>query len=185
MNVAGTLSLFLITITDGLSMQSPARAAPVKSQIDENEVKPHGGYKTKEEIQKAPTENHQCNLTRTSVKISFPELKSETFVNLLGYKEPNLVHLWRCKGVCGVTGRPIACMATKTVQKTIKMTFKTHLTKQHSKELIVGKERMKELVLEEHEECGCQCAGISANQCAATFNEVRLFSSSLSYPQGS
>ena len=71
-----------------------------------------GTYKTKEQIQKAPTDDHPCNLTRTSVtltqnmivihchlnhqvKISFPALKSETFVNLLGYKEPNLIHLWR------------------------------------------------------------------------------------------
>ena len=29
------------------------------------------------------------------MKISFPALKSETFVNLLGYKEPNLIYLWR------------------------------------------------------------------------------------------
>ena len=37
-----------------------------------------------------------CNLTRTSIKISFPALKHELFVNFLGYKEPNLVYLWRC-----------------------------------------------------------------------------------------
>ena len=36
-----------------------------------------------------------CNLTRTSIKISFPALKHELFVNFLGYKEPNLVYLWR------------------------------------------------------------------------------------------
>ena len=29
--------------------------------------------------------------------ISFPEMKDEVFINLLGYKEPNLVHLMRCK----------------------------------------------------------------------------------------
>ena len=34
---------------------------------------------------------------RTSVKISFPDLRNELFVNILGYKEPNLIHLWRCK----------------------------------------------------------------------------------------
>ena len=50
--------------------------------------------------------------------------------------------------------------------------LRTHLTKKNSKELIVGKERMKELVLEEDEECGCQCAGISATHCAGHFNEV-------------
>ena len=35
------------------------------------------------------------NVTRTSIKISFPALKHELFVNFLGYKEPNLVYLWR------------------------------------------------------------------------------------------
>ena len=43
--------------------------------------------------------DHPCNLTRTTVRISFPELKGEVFVNLLGYKEPNLIPLWRCKGI--------------------------------------------------------------------------------------
>lgn len=37
----------------------------------------------------------------------------------------------------------------------------------------MGKERMKELVLEEDEECGCQCAGISARHCAGHFNEMK------------
>ena len=36
-------------------------------------------------------------LCRTTVKISFPDLRNELFVNILGYKEPNLIHLWRCK----------------------------------------------------------------------------------------
>ena len=31
------------------------------------------------------------------MKISFPDLRNELFVNILGYKEPNLIHLWRCK----------------------------------------------------------------------------------------
>ena len=56
-----------------------------------------GGYKTKEEIHKPPTFDHPCNLTRTTVRISYPKLKHELFVNFLGYKEPNLVYLWRCK----------------------------------------------------------------------------------------
>ena len=34
----------------------------------------------------APEADHFCNLTRTSVKISFPEMKRRVFVNFLGYK---------------------------------------------------------------------------------------------------
>ena len=52
--------------------------------------------------------------------------------------------------------------------------YQDPLTKKNSKELIVGKERMKELVLEEDVECGCQCAGISATHCAGHFNEVLI-----------
>ena len=124
-----------------------------------------GTYKTKEEIEKAPSEDHPCNLTRTSIKISFPALKGELFVNLLGYKEPNLVHLMRCKGVCGDVESPIACTATKVRQKTVKMVVKTHLQGRDSKE------RLKELILDEHMECGCQCKDISASLCTGTFNE--------------
>ena len=48
-------------------------------------------------MEKAPTYDDQpCQLTQTAVKISFPEeMRSEIFVNLLGYKEPNLLHLKR------------------------------------------------------------------------------------------
>ena len=69
-----------------------------KDKNKEEEKKQPGTYKTKEEIEKPPKMDHPCNLTRTTVRISFPELKGEVFVNLLGYKEPNLIPLWRCKG---------------------------------------------------------------------------------------
>ena len=56
-----------------------------------------GKYLVREEVEKAPTYDDQpCQLTQTAVKISFPEeMRSEIFVNLLGYKEPNLLHLKR------------------------------------------------------------------------------------------
>ena len=46
----------------------------------------------------APIHDHPCNLTKTAVKISFPEIKNEVFVNLLGYKGSDLIYLNRCKG---------------------------------------------------------------------------------------
>lgn len=132
-----SIQLILLVTFNTLSIESYDRAEPIISFQDENtknneegQKNPRGTYKTKEQIQKAPTEDHPCNLTRTSIKISFPALKSETFVNLLGYKEPNLVYLWRCRGVCGGQSSPVACVATRTVKRTIKMMFKTHLTKQ-------------------------------------------------------
>jgi hypothetical protein len=32
-------------------------------------------YKTSEKVEKAPSEDHPCNLTRTSMRISFPALR--------------------------------------------------------------------------------------------------------------
>ena len=127
-----------------------------------------GGYKTSEEIEKAPSEDHPCNLTRTTVKISFPKMRDELFVNFLGYREPNLVYLWRCKGLCGDTQSPVACGPTKITEKKVNMMFKvkTHLKGREPKD------HFRELILDEHEECGCQCQGISASQCAGWFNEV-------------
>ena len=52
-----------------------------------------GTYVVKEEIEKAPVHDHSCNLTETVVKISFPEMKSEVFINLLGYKGSNMSEL--------------------------------------------------------------------------------------------
>ena len=77
----------------------------------EKDTSNSGRYTVKKEVQKAPESTHFCNLTRTSVKISFPEMKSRVFVNFLGYKEPNLVHLQRCKGRCGdAETESVACV---------------------------------------------------------------------------
>ena len=32
-------------------------------------------YKTSEKVEKAPSEDHPCNLTRTTMRISFPALR--------------------------------------------------------------------------------------------------------------
>ena len=125
-----------------------------------------GTYKTKEEIEKAPSEDHPCNLTRTSVKISFPAMKSELFVNFLGYREPNLMYVMRCKGLCGDEESPTACAATRVRQKKVKMMVKTHFQGRDEKE------KWKELILDEHVECGCKCRDISASQCAGRFNPM-------------
>merc|ERR1719347_1827505 len=125
-----------------------------------------GTYKTKEEIEKAPSFDHPCNLTRTSVKISFPAMKSELFVNFLGYREPNLMYVMRCKGLCGESESRTACAATKVTQKKVKMMVKTHFQGRDKKE------KWKELILDEHVECGCKCRDMSAAQCAGRFNHL-------------
>merc|ERR1719192_940591 len=112
-----------------------------------------GRYTVKEEVQKAPDTNHFCNLTRTSVKISFPEMKSRVFVNFLGYKEPNLIHLQRCKGRCGDSVNSVACVPLRTKETKVKMMLKSYLTGPDQ----VPDERVREMVLEEHLECGCAC----------------------------
>ena len=86
-----------------------------------------GMYKTKEEVERPPTWDHPCNLTRTAVKISFPAMKSEVFVNFLGYREPNLKYVMRCKGVCGEDKSQTACVATKVIGNIKKIIKLTHL----------------------------------------------------------
>ena len=66
-----------------------------------HEKKNAGAYRTKEEVERPPVADHPCNLTRTAVKISFPAMKEAVFVNFLGYREPNLQYVMRCKGICG------------------------------------------------------------------------------------
>ena len=57
-----------------------------------------GTYVMKEKIEKAPDYQHSCNLTRTVVEVTFPEMKEAVFMNLLGYKGSNLIEINRCKG---------------------------------------------------------------------------------------
>ena len=135
----------------------------VKENPNKTKSKNAGGgtYKTKEEIEKAPSDDHPCNLTRTSVRITFPDLRGELFVNLLGYKEPNLVPLMRCIGRCGENSK-VACVPTKVQERVMNMVVRSHLQGQESKE------RFKEITLKEHTECGCQCQ--DQDICAGTFS---------------
>ena len=123
-----------------------------------------GTYVVKEEIEKAPVHDHPCNLTETVVKISFPEMKSEVFINLLGYKGSNMIYLRRCKGQCSDGGSPVSCRPTKIREKKVKMTVRSFLTGG------TPKEQLKELILDDHVECGCECIPELANECAGMFN---------------
>ena len=105
-------------------------------------------YKTSEKVEKTPSENHPCNLTRTTMRISFPALRSELFVNILGYREPNLVSLWQCKGRYGAAGSHVGCVPIVMKQKKVNMMLKTNSFGRDSKE------HSRELILDEHVECG-------------------------------
>ena len=77
--------------------QKCVQEGPVVAEVRHIGLPTKGKYLVREEVEKAPTYDDQpCQLTQTAVKISFPEeMRSEIFVNLLGYKEPNLLHLKR------------------------------------------------------------------------------------------
>jgi hypothetical protein len=83
MLMTSSVTSLTLPVSESHSKQKESSKKPVAST----------GYRTSEKIEKAPSEDHPCNLTRTFMKISFPELKHEFFVNILGYREPNLVHL--------------------------------------------------------------------------------------------
>ena len=118
------------------------------TNVENGNKKKNPGYRTKEVIEKAPLEDYPCTLIRTSERISFPALRNELFVNILGYREPNLVRVRRCKGLCGDRDRPIACRVTKVGEHKVMMMFRTNSSGRDSKH------RIKELILDEHIECG-------------------------------
>merc|ERR1719461_1005879 len=93
-------------------------------------------------------------------------MKTEVFVNFLGYREPNLVYVMRCKGLCGEQKSKTACGATVTREKKMQMMVKTHFQGRDEKE------KWKELILDEHVECGCQCSQRSKAECAGRYNLV-------------
>merc|ERR1719410_349178 len=118
-----------------------------------------GTYVVRESVEKAPIHDHPCNLTKTAVKISFPEIKNEVFVNLLGYKGSDLIYLNRCKGVCmNNDERKLKCKAIGYQEKRVKMMVKAYRTEEHARE------SFKDLILDDHTQCGCECGEESGGQ---------------------
>ena len=71
-----------------------------------------------------------------------------------------LMFVNRCKGLCSsdAIGR-VACVPTKRSWKKVNMQLKTQVIGREMRE------KFKELVLEEHEECACQCLTVSPKHC--------------------
>ena len=111
-----------------------------------------GTYVVKEKIEKAPDYLHFCNLTRTAVEVSFPEMAQDVFMNLLGYKGSNLIHLNRCMGVCQPREERLGCGPRKVRLIKVKMRLKSFLTGG------TPRERLRDLQLEDHLDCHCQRA---------------------------
>ena len=103
-----------------------------------------GTYVVKERIEKAPDYLHFCNLTRTAVEVRFPEMKQDVFMNLLGYKGSNMIHLNRCLGVCQPGKERLACGPSKVRLMKVKMRMKSFLTGG------IPRERLRDLELEDH-----------------------------------
>ena len=163
LNLPSRTSVFLL-LAAILAMVSVTgeghRVQALKSKSEHKIRHTRGKYSMKEETVKRVEINHPCRLTRSSVKVSFPEMKDDLLVSFIGYKEPRLMHVNRCKGLCSseAIGR-VACVATKRRWKTVNMQLKTQVVGRESKE------RFKELVLEEHTECACQCLSTTAADC--------------------
>ena len=82
-------SLYILTISATICKSLEMKTSKTKhSEVVRSEKKKsltqRSSYKTSEKIEKAPSEDHPCNLTRTTMRISFPALKSELLVNILG-----------------------------------------------------------------------------------------------------
>ena len=66
----------------------------------------------------------------------------------------------RCKGLCGNEAlSPVACVPTKLRYKKVKMQVMTQYLGHDAKQ------KSRELVLEEHEECGCRCLNVRPEHC--------------------
>ena len=120
----------------------------------------------------APARTHKCQLVNTTVQISFPGLKAEVGVarpchhsdphskvgvNLLGYREPRLVHVMRCQGLCRLG---VACVPSSVDRRTITMMLKTSHTGSEAKT------EKQEVALEEHLACACDCDQQEKQECS-------------------
>ena len=122
------MMIIIATKSKSLAMEGSKSTGSEKATVvKKNQLtQSRSSYKTSEKIEKAPSEDHPCNISKTSMKIYLPALRNELFVNILGYKEPNLVRLHQCRGFCIAPGSPVACMATKIRKKKVSMMFTTN-----------------------------------------------------------
>lgn len=82
----------------------------------------------KEVIIKRVEHSYPCRLVQTAVKVTFPGMKKEVLVSFLGYKEPALMHVMRCKGICSSGSlSPVACIPTRRRLKKVEMHLKTQV----------------------------------------------------------
>ena len=83
----------------------------------------------KEVVIKRVEHTYPCRLVQTAVKVTFPGMKKEVLVSFLGYKEPDLMHVMRCKGICSSDAiSPVACAPTKRRLKKVAMRLKTQVS---------------------------------------------------------
>ena len=88
-----------------------------------------GKYTVREDVIRRVEHSYPCRLVQTAVKVTFPGMKSEVLVSFLGYKEPQLMHVMRCKGICSSDAvSPVACVPTKRRLKKVEMYLKTQVT---------------------------------------------------------
>ena len=82
----------------------------------------------KEVVIKRVEHSYPCRLVQSAVKVTFPGMKKEVLVSFMGYKEPDLMHVMRCKGICSSDAiAPVACVPTKRRLKKVTMHLKTQV----------------------------------------------------------
>ena len=83
--------------------------------------------------------------------------QSKVGVNLLGYREPRLVHVMRCQGLCHLG---VACVPSSVGRRTITMMLKTSHTGSEART------EKQEVALEEHLACACDCDQQEEQECS-------------------
>jgi hypothetical protein len=107
--------LVILVVCCAVLIHSVSQANESQLAADANKIRHmRGKYTVKEEVIKRVEIDHPCRLTRTGVKVAFPSMKSEVLVSFIGYREPRLMFVNRCKGLCSseAIGR-VDCVATR------------------------------------------------------------------------
>ena len=89
--------------------------------------------------------------------VIIPIQNSKVGVNLLGYREPRLVHVMRCQGLCHLG---VACVPSSVDRRTITMMLKTSHTGSEART------EKQEVALEEHLACACDCDQQEEQECS-------------------
>ena len=129
-----------------------------RTNLNPNLKNRQGMYITREEIVKAPVHDHPCQLRETALRIAEPKTLS------LGHRGATIMKIQRCIGKCKGEEFMSTCTATRVRGRSVNIMVKSYRTG------VPLEEELKNMILDEHLECGCECNSEKARTCLYRFN---------------